>query len=990
MSKKLVDVLINLGDKGLNFPVLKSIKGLYEWATDISDIKEAYCQAIIDAYHVCFITALRLHRDLPQLQTVEVKDGQAIKSWRRYLADALDIHCRNLPEGQQYLYHVHAYNADDLPNNALIKYAAAYYFNDLLTNKLNLKDDRVNALLQKRIRTILTYTWLEVLERQAYTSLKAHLANTPAHEARRKVQALDTYEAYLKSLYEVEEIMGEPGLTLDQVYIEPHYGILKQCFKDAHRDFKGDFKAVENSLHQFISQWLQGSIEFAEDLCQPNARLMVILGHPGQGKSSFCKKLCADLLNPMTDEVNRRVWFIRLRDLLEVKDFVKKPYQQLPKELAYQVKSKTRVTTEINTIDFEDAIWVLDGLDELSMKDGLNERDIMDMLAELQKHAHANNAHCLVTSRYGRLTKEELRYKEGFLTLQLTELNVTQQKAWLNQYSTAKRAFDKECKPALTESQLDAFAAGEVDHIAELLNQPILLHMIAKLGIKLTEGMTRSTLYDQMFTTILTRQYDESRQLEAHENLKTVFKKTKVEQLREPMRRLAGEVAYQIFINEQEYVNKYQLAHAEGVQLNKLFRKNDNSSQTAFENLRTLMMSFYMREVPRTEDDRKTVEADDFEYALEFVHKSFQEYMCAEHYWVTLKRKLLAKEEDDYTIDDANSALKFCQGLMSHRMLTQEIVEYLEEIIAKDQRQDADTVAEVGERMHHLLPYLLKHDFLLQYNTKEKHPPAVQSRNAFYAWWQILMMAAPNANHVPEGELIKEQLFNYLRQGQYIQIFNLRHQCLEVSHFPFVQWGMWKLDHVILADSYIYGADFEGVRLTDAHLENAVLNRADLQSADMRGANMKNVRMTQANLIKSNLRNARLEFAALEEADLRGAVLINADLTNADLTKANLEKANLKLVILKEAELVEAKMEDAYLEKANLKGANLTDVSLVGADLPFANLEGANLRRANFMSTDLTGASLDGAYLEDANFTGAELDEEQREFIFENGGYIDD
>ncbi|MEB3177753.1 MAG: pentapeptide repeat-containing protein [Nostocaceae cyanobacterium] len=103
---------------------------------------------------------------------------------------------------------------------------------------------------------------------------------------------------------------------------------------------------------------------------------------------------------------------------------------------------------------------------------------------------------------------------------------------------------------------------------------------------------------------------------------------------------------------------------------------------------------------------------------------------------------------------------------------------------------------------------------------------------------------------------------------------------------------------------------------------------------------------------------------------LRGANLSDADLRGADLNDAD----------LRGAELIDANLRGAKLWHIDLRGSDLNDADLRGAELIDANLRGADLRdafldRSYLMDADLSDADLRGANLSGANFIGANLSE---------------
>jgi uncharacterized protein YjbI with pentapeptide repeats len=171
----------------------------------------------------------------------------------------------------------------------------------------------------------------------------------------------------------------------------------------------------------------------------------------------------------------------------------------------------------------------------------------------------------------------------------------------------------------------------------------------------------------------------------------------------------------------------------------------------------------------------------------------------------------------------------------------------------------------------------------------------------------------------------------------------------------------------------LIGADLIGADLIGANLSSANLSSANLSSANFSGANLSGANFSRANLSGANLSDANLSRANLSDANLSRANLSRADLIDADLIGANLSSANLSRANLNCAKLIGADLSGANLSRANLSDAKLSRADLSGANLSGANLSGANLSRANLIGANLIGANLSGANLGGANLSGANL-----------------
>ncbi len=195
--------------------------------------------------------------------------------------------------------------------------------------------------------------------------------------------------------------------------------------------------------------------------------------------------------------------------------------------------------------------------------------------------------------------------------------------------------------------------------------------------------------------------------------------------------------------------------------------------------------------------------------------------------------------------------------LFSPKIITNEIAEYLREIIQNDNNVDK---AELKERLKEFLPELLQNSFLWKHEAKSHEPSALEKMAGnFFGYWTIAsaLIQSHNVNPIQE-------------EKQFQTIIAAENLIAEHAKKTFS-------DLLILLQRTAY-------RLLD-------LRYNDLRFADLRGADL-----SFANLSGADLSGAHLFGADLSFADLRGAIFENADLTNVRgiETAHGLETANFK------------------------------------------------------------------------------------------------
>jgi uncharacterized protein YjbI with pentapeptide repeats len=299
---------------------------------------------------------------------------------------------------------------------------------------------------------------------------------------------------------------------------------------------------------------------------------------------------------------------------------------------------------------------------------------------------------------------------------------------------------------------------------------------------------------------------------------------------------------------------------------------------------------------------------------LEFIHKSFGEYLLAEFYIESLVNgkyhRLMGVEPSSETYDflhglieflttDEESIKKYSKHLISTIYEDKENIE-LERFIQdlqfnsikfiKEQKLGLENVPR-EELLWTLWPLEIK-DFKKIWNSK----------------WIGIFMAGNIARKYPEiadKAFIESARSIISNSGSIIKNKYLR--------------GVY-LPNIDLRDANLALADFSGADLTGANFENTYLvgsyfSDAILKDAKFTGANL-------AAYLSNTERNFRRQQTSYSYRSTR---FERANLTGADFGFANLERANLQNAILKDAHLWTANLKDADIEDADLTGAEVTE-----------------------------------------------------------------
>jgi hypothetical protein len=639
---------------------------------------------------------------------------------------------------------------------------------------------------------------------------------------------------------ELSERVNEPclkdaKLTLKDLYIKPDFLVYSKSMS-FHQDYNfvmPIYTDYTGNLHDYLLARLLRH-EFPLNL-KAEQRLIFLLGQPGQGKSSLCTYLSYQLL--YNNDFTKKLYLIRLRDVEDNVQLIQKPFEVLEKHL----KEEHQLQVQWK----EPVLLILDGLDELYMSNGLTNEDLRQFYKALeQKIKHNKKLTILLTSRHHYLNIEEDVDTRRTTILKLAPFSLEQQKQWLSVYKRQHPNIK------LTASKLEDIQYNdELKPIRELIEQPILLHLIAKADMDLEQQrVNRAMIYQQLFDRIMNRDWAEE-QLEKYARLQTE------QSVQQRFRAWLQEIAFTIYNSEQQYIT---IKDFQDLPVTKAFLNDKciDTTEKMEDAAKDLLVAFYFKK-----SKQKGAERLRGNQAIEFLHKSLQEYLAVEHSW-HLIMDLVKINPSDIAV------LKLFSELFAQKPLNENMREMMKEII---QAENLEVRRQVRERLKQALPFCLEHQFLYTYTAQsdksDKRTPFVKMEACFKSFWFVFVHLA--GAEEPNGDLwgneMKDGVATLLR--------------------TFGGMGM-KLNEADLSR-----ADLNGANLNGADLNRAKLNRANLSGVDLSGAYLNEVDFVRADLSGADLSGAILSGAYLNEADLRAADLRAAYLIEADLRQADLRGA---------------------------------------------------------------------------------------------------
>ncbi|MEH1941809.1 MAG: pentapeptide repeat-containing protein [Nostoc sp.] len=657
-------------------------------------------------------------------------------------------------------------------------------------------------------------------------------------------------------------------------------------------------------------------------------QVLFIQGEAGRGKSVFCR-MFADWvqreLHPSFTPI-----LIRLRDLRVLKDNLTDTLENYLQHLDF-VTSDSGWLTDKNTR----FLFLLDGFDELLLEGrasgGLKE--FLEQVEQFQKDRLCHHQF-LVTGRPLALQGNErfLSQTKSLKRVELQPMDDSIQQKWLEKWSVADQ---------INKSEFEEFLQVCPHEVKDnLAREPLLLYLLARmhrdnrLNVQMFAGAdaikAKIRIYDESVKWVLEKQRDS-------ENQNDNSRLTGLES--EDLRQFLTEAALCVVQSGNESARVTMLEarlkdsdNPAAKLIQDARQENDSQKNQQDKLLNNLLTAFYIKPASGNKGG-----------SVEFVHKSFSEFLFAERLlksfidWTTKvsKRDFITTEVMDKQIYD----------LLGYGNLTLEIVEYLMGwLVENSEFPNVERLCQLFQRLVQFYfrwcdgEFIDAEDANLPLIKKKQLREQLPEREIELGLRQVDVYTGLNVM------ILLLELHRYAQRKDNLKDKITFHPCGKPNTDQFDSERLLRIigySHCLVFYNnfrlFLRNADLRGIDLSDVCLEDADLRNVDLSDADLRDAYLGGTDLSDA-----NLRNADLSDANLGSANLNGANLNSANLNGANLNSANLNGANLN-----GANLSDANLNGANLNGANLSDANLSDANLRGADLNHANLSNANLSDAN-------------------------------------------
>jgi len=730
-------------------------------------------------------------------------------------------------------------------------------------------------------------------------------------------------------------------------------------FKDIYVELQIEPIAKDGSggQHQGIEEW---ALSLLNDESK-SGQVLFIQGEPGRGKSVFCRMF--------SDRVRRElypIWtpiLIRLRDITNFdNDFDEVLKNAIKTDF---VCNDSGWLTDRNTR----FLFVLDGFDELLLQRGRDRslKDFLERVSSFQsscKEIKDRGHRVIITGRPLALFGMEREMRPNLERVKILDMSPEVQGHWLQKWAALKG-----------EDKAEAFQEFINDNkcpeqVKTLAKEPLLLYLLAAMhgdgefkieDFQKVGNSAKILIYDRTLYWVLTRQ--------RNDELNPRLSGLDVEDIRDILREAGlcvaqsgGECA-SLEVIESRLADNLKKALADA--------RKDKEQDT----LPVAMATFYLKAT------------DGKNNSMEFLHKSFGEFLCAERMVDSLSewsRQIIPDPRRPnrkvFCVEDKKLEEQI-YDLFGFGALTFEIVEYLTALIEKEFVNKDDDFIRLFERLQEFYVAWSNGDFIEAIGLDGDILPLKKAR---LMQKQGIAMGQRKVD-VYTGLNILILLFTFHRYAQE----NLEltdkvsfHPCNEKIKDG-VKGDSSRLLRVIgysecLRDESF--AEIVGQFMDNTDLSGVNLDSVNLCEAYLYGVNLRGAVLGNASLCEADLRGADLCYA-----DLSGAVFINADLTNADLTETSIDCSNFRDACLinanlSDVELINSDFSDVNLSGAELTGARLFRTDLSGADLSYALLSNASLNQvflshADLSHADLSHANLSNTSLSEVFLNGTDLSE---------------
>ena len=278
--------------------------------------------------------------------------------------------------------------------------------------------------------------------------------------------------------------------TMVDSYVPQAFRLIRYSGVTTHleRDDAWEHRPPADDLGPFLLRYLESVYSTRTPL--------LILGHPGSGKSLLTQVLAARLAYPAYTTVR-----VKLRDVSSAPDIQRQIEQQIHEDIGEEV-SWPRFARSLPT----PPVVILDGYDELLQATGSTQADYLDRVRQFQdREAELRRpVRVIVTSRITLIDKVSI--PAGTTIVRLEEFDEPRRQAWTTVWNDRNRGY-------FAEADVQEFQLPANPKLADLAGQPLLLLMLAIYDsaanqLRNSPNIDQTRLYHELVTRFVRRELE--------------------------------------------------------------------------------------------------------------------------------------------------------------------------------------------------------------------------------------------------------------------------------------------------------------------------------------------------------------------------------------------------------------------------------------------------------------------------------------------------
>lgn len=344
---------------------------------------------------------------------------------------------------------------------------------------------------------------------------------------------------------------------------------------------------------------------------------LLILGHPGSGKSLLTKMLAARLISPLYNPIR-----VVLRTVNASSDVQNQIEEQIREDTGDAI-NWAELSRQYESMG-QPPLIILDGYDELLQTSGnVFSQYLVDVCNFQQREASIHRpVRVIVTSRITLIDKAHV--PAGSTVVRLREFDEQRIKRWIGVWNRKNAQYFRKKK-------VFKFSLPDDPKLVELGSQPLLLSMLAIYDSESNElanrkGLDQTALYDDLLRRFVEREREKSGpDGRAFESL---TKPKRKEEIARDMRRL-GVAAIGMFNRRTFHILEDQLN--KDLAFFKLERTTTVKHGTPLSQAALLLGGFFFVHEAKTKGEASPRDRSEREerFAYEFLHNTFGEFLCA-------------------------------------------------------------------------------------------------------------------------------------------------------------------------------------------------------------------------------------------------------------------------------------------------------------------------------------------------------------------------